>query len=160
MNNSFNQHLLTTHNHLQYKYFFQLEDAKTSDQRATIPYLLQEMCTDYDKQDGTMKERLEMASNTGFHGSRFILDRTHQLCLNTMTWLDPSKFGESLKIDFHINNIMTSYTISCELLFFSKMCSAMNFVIHWSNCVFFQLSWRQSQMMSWNLQWSKIKSVK
>ena len=95
MNNSFNQHLLTIHNYLHYKYFFQFEDAKTSDQRATIPYLLQEMCTDYDKQDSTMKQRLDMASNTGFHGSRFILDRNHQLCLNTMTWLDPSKFGES-----------------------------------------------------------------
>ena len=81
MNNSFNQHLLTIHNYLHYKYFFQFEDAKTSDQRATIPYLLQEMCTDYDKQDSTMKQRLDMASNTGFHGSRFILDRNHQLCL-------------------------------------------------------------------------------
>ena len=73
-------------------------DAKTSDQRATIPYLLQEMCTDYDEQEDSMKKKLDMATSPGFHGRKFILDRNHQLCLQEMRWLEPTELGESFEL--------------------------------------------------------------
>ena len=70
-----------------------LNDTNLSDQRGTIPYLLQEMCSDYDKLPIENKRELEMATHTGFHGSTFILDQTNQLDLKTMKWLRADSLG-------------------------------------------------------------------
>jgi hypothetical protein len=71
-----------------------LTDTKSSDQRATIPYLLQELCEEYDKQEDTKKKAMDIATHTGFYGNTFILNRSHQLNLDTMEWLTPENFGE------------------------------------------------------------------
>ena len=70
-----------------------LSDAKTSDSRLTITYLLQQMSEEYDRQDEGMKKELQIASNTGFIGQKFVYDRNNQLAVDTMEWLDPSDFG-------------------------------------------------------------------
>ena len=68
-------------------------DAKTSDQRLTIPYLFQELCEKYDEQGEDLKKELEIASHTGFQDRKFLYDRCNQLSIETMQWLDPSNFG-------------------------------------------------------------------
>ena len=70
-----------------------LSDAKTSDSRLTIAYLLQQMSEEYDRKDEGMKKELQIASNTGFIGQKFVYDRNNQLAVDTMEWLDPSDFG-------------------------------------------------------------------
>ena len=72
-----------------------MNDTNLSDQRLTMTYLLQEMCSDYDKLPAENKRELDMATHTGFHGSIFILDQTKQLDLHTMEWLESDSLGKS-----------------------------------------------------------------
>ena len=43
-----------------------MTDTKSSDPRATFPYLLQELSQEYDRQPIGMKKHLEIAQHTGF----------------------------------------------------------------------------------------------
>ena len=79
-----------------------LTDTKTSDHRATFPYLLQELCENYDKQPNRFKKELDMATSTGFHGTTFIVDRLHQLNLTTMKWLAPDDFSKEIHLFYCI----------------------------------------------------------
>ena len=74
-----------------------LIDTKNSDQKATIPYLLQEMCEEFDNLPSTEKRELDLATHTGFYGGRFILDCNHQLDLATMEWMEQDDFGENFE---------------------------------------------------------------
>ena len=72
-----------------------LSDAKSSDQKATIPYLLQELSADYDKQEEGQKKVLDFATHTGFHDSKiFIYGPSHQLSLENMEWLNSDDLGK------------------------------------------------------------------
>ena len=72
-----------------------LLDAKTSDQKATIPYLLQELSADYANQEESQKKLIDFAVHTGFHYSKtFIYGPCHQISLETMEWLDTDNLGK------------------------------------------------------------------
>lgn len=73
-------------------------DAKSSEPRLTIPYLLQQLSVEYDSQEEGLKREMQLAGHTGFIGQKFVYDRNHQLCMNTMNWIDPANFGENILI--------------------------------------------------------------
>ena len=51
------------------------------------------MSEDYDRQEN--RRLLQLAESTGFVGNKFVYDRSHQLCLDSMDWVTADELGES-----------------------------------------------------------------
>ena len=93
-----------------------LSDAKTSDSRLTIAYLLQQMSEEYDRQEVEMKKELQIATHTGFIDQKFVYDRNNQLKVDTMEWLDPVDFGENVRVFFLPNSAQAKPSWSWDSL--------------------------------------------
>ena len=71
-------------------------DPKSSDPRASIGYLLQQLTEDYDKKGEQEKTKVKTASHTGFWGHKYIVDQYSQIDLKTMKWISKEELGNIL----------------------------------------------------------------